>query len=455
MRSSSNGGFGVNSLSLNFEWLTCGNDAPEIRQTMGMFGLKVGDISLTRHEDTGSQAIRDTVLLSAYPLAAWMVSSWWRLRYEPLPPAGIQPSISWRMAHELTAANQGFIWPRVILASDLESMQIWSTASSATDLQSIRYINSLEHSFSVSLLEFEQKAKDFIESVLSRLRATGMATTSLASLWQEVQEELAEPDARQYRRLEAELGFDPDECPETLVQDAINLTDRMGKAAFSEVAPVYSKDISSERLLSTQITELVQASGLLGKPTLSFENLAAEASVKTPWQKANDVALRLRHELDGQEKPVTDEQLYDLLGLQKTEYENFQPPHRQSVSIAVPSDKTGFRFYPRKKHPAAKRFELARFLGDHLLYGSFGAAWLTSTDLRTSRQQYQRAFAAEFLCPFSSLQAYLDHDYSESAMEDAAEYFQVSFQTVESILMNHGLRSFPQAASYREVSLPY
>ncbi len=75
--------------------------------------------------------------------------------------------------------------------------------------------------------------------------------------------------------------------------------------------------------------------------------------------------------------------------------------------------------------------------------------------LGTSRQKYQRAFAAEFLCPLSSLQAYLENDYSESAIEDAAEYFKVSSQTVESILENNGLISSPQSASYLERSFPY
>ena len=83
----------MNALNLKFEWLASGRGSPEIQQTMGMFGLRVGDVSLTRNEDTWSQTIRDTVLVSAYPLAAWVVSSWWRLLYEPLPSAGAKPSI--------------------------------------------------------------------------------------------------------------------------------------------------------------------------------------------------------------------------------------------------------------------------------------------------------------------------------------------------------------------------
>lgn len=423
---------------------------------MGMFGLKVGDISLTRNEDAWSQTIRDTVLVSAYPLAAWMVSSWWRLLYEPLPPTGVKPSVNWRMAHELTAANQGFIWPRVILASDTESMQIWSTASNTADQQSVRYLNGLDRPLPINLLEFEHQAKTFIEVVIYRLNATEILETPLASLWKEVQEEFSEPYSSRYRRCEAELGFDPDECPENLVEDALRLADQMGSNTFSEVAPAYSQDISEAKPLSAKIAELTQESGLDGKPEVSMGQSISQGFSKAPWEKANEVASYLRHELNVGEEPITDEKLYDLLGLKKTEYEAWSPPSQRHISIAVPLEKNGFKFHLRKKHPIAKRFELARFIGDYLLYGNHGDSWLANTDLRTSRQKYQRAFAAEFLCPLSSLQAYIDSDYySETTIEDAAEHFRVSSQAVESILSNNGLLHSPQSASYLETSLPY
>jgi hypothetical protein len=49
------------------------------------------------------------------------------------------------------------------------------------------------------------------------------------------------------------------------------------------------------------------------------------------------------------------------------------------------------------------------------------------------------------------LQAYLDNDYSESAIENASAHFNVSQKTVESILVNNNLIS----SSYLEVGLPY
>jgi len=143
-----------------------------------------------------------------------------------------------------------------------------------------------------------------------------------------------------------------------------------------------------------------------------------------------------------------------LLGLRSSEFLAWNPPKRQQISIAVPGANKTLQFHPRKKHSIAKRFELARFIGDYILHDGQGEAWLASTDLRTSRQKYQRAFAAEFLCPLDSLQAYLNKDYSESAIEDAAEHFDVSPQTVESMLANNDLIPSTQLSNYLE-SLPY
>ncbi|MGL4502045.1 MAG: ImmA/IrrE family metallo-endopeptidase, partial [Planktothrix sp.] len=211
---------------------------------------------------------------------------------------------------------------------------------------------------------------------------------------------------------------------------------------------------SEGKPLSAKIADITEEPGLDGKPEVSVYDFLGSPS-KAPWQKAKELAYYLRNKIDIGEHPVNDDTLYELLGLQKSEYEAWIPANRQPVSIAVPLETERFKFYPRKKHPIAKRFELARFLGDYLLYSNQGNSWLASTDLRTSRQKYQRAFAAEFLCPLRSLQSYLDNDYSESAIEDAAVYFNVSQKTVESIFANNGLIVAPQSIHDLETSLPY
>jgi hypothetical protein len=51
-----------------------------------------------------------------------------------------------------------------------------------------------------------------------------------------------------------------------------------------------------------------------------------------------------------------------------------------------------------------------------------------SADLATARQKFQRAFAAEFLCPINSLVEYLSEDFSDTALEDAALRFRFEVQ---------------------------
>jgi Domain of unknown function (DUF955). len=443
----------VKKLSLNFDWLPSRDNSPEIEQTMGMFSFQAGEVNLTENQDIWSQKIEPTVLVSAYPLASWMASSWWRLLFEPLP-ARSKPSVDWRMAHELTASNQGFIWPRVIFASDTKSMQIWATSSDSTEKQSVRYINGLDHPVSENFLEFGEIAAAFIESVVSRLNETGVHGTSLAHLWEEVKEERSNPDSTMYRRCEAKLGFDPDECPDEIVKEALDLAKNMGNETLYELAPTCGKESSETRPFSA-IKELIESTGLKGKP-VNWSNLPVnQERVKAPWERGKEVASFVRKKIGNEEKPLTNNILCDLLGLQEFEYDAWQPPKRQPISVAVPLENNEFHYHPRKSHPLAKRFEFARLIGDYLLYGNDGKSWLASTDIKTSRQKYQRAFAAEFLCPLDSLQAYLDNDYSESAIEDAAEYFDVSQQTIETILINNRLIFSSHRVNDLEPSVPY
>ena len=102
----------------------------------------------------------------------------------------------------------------------------------------------------------------------------------------------------------------------------------------------------------------------------------------------------------------------------------------------------------RSSHPTAQRFDLARLLGDRLLFET-DTPFSPVTRAYTFRQKAQRAFAAELLCPFEAVQDMLAGDHSEQAIEEVAQHFFVSPLTVETQLRNHGLidrDSFADAA---------
>ncbi len=435
------------------DWLVAGRDAAEYRQTMAFLQLHVGNVNLMRNEDIWSKTIREPVLASAYPLALWLASSWWRLNWEPLPAHGVRPSGDWRMAHELGAANHGFVWPQIIFASDREVMQVWAVPLNDNDNQSVRYLNGLEIPAAITLTDFQSGVEEFIIAVLYRLSAMGSQNTELLNLWQLIQEERDEPENEKYRRVEAEMGYDPDECPEELMHKALELDQRMGTAALSELAPVYGKSATQTPL--TAIEEIVNSPGLVGMPCAPRSACGAAAPHSAPWQRAVAAAGALRQTLVNHHDKIDNAILCELLGLDATDFEQWSPVKRNDAAIAVPESGNHYKFIPRKTHPIAKRFELARFLGDYLLIEQINGHWLASTDLNTSRQKFQRAFAAEFLCPIAILRELLQGDYSESAIEDAAYHFQVSQRTVESLLVNNGLTPSTPLVDYSEDRLPY
>jgi len=433
-------------------WLTTGNDAQEYRDTMAMLELHVDNVNLMKNEDIWSRTITESVLVSAYPLAMWLASSWWRLNWEPLPAHGVHPSVAWRMAHELGAANHGFVWPQIIFVSDCEVMQIWAVPSGANNNnQSVRYLNGLETPASITLADFQRGVENFITAVLSRLNATDCQNTMLSNLWQLILEDRSDKENAKYRRLEAEMGYEPDECPEELMNKALALEKKMGAAALSELAPVYGK--SAIRTPLAAIEEIAGSRGLIGVPTAT--PYVASSPQGVPWQRAVAAAGALRQTIGNPNDMIDNANLCELLGINASEVEQWSPAKRNDAAIAIPESRNRFKFIPRKKHPIAKRFELARFIGDYLLTGHVNGEWLTSTDLSTSRQKYQKAFAAEFLCPIAALREFLQDDYSESAIEDAVDHFQVSQMTVDSLLVNNRLIPSPSLLDYANARLPY
>ena len=57
----------------------------------------------------------------------------------------------------------------------------------------------------------------------------------------------------------------------------------------------------------------------------------------------------------------------------------------------------------------------------------------------------QRAFAAELLSPFASVDEMLGGDYSEEKQNDTAEHFNVSPMTIQTQLLNNRRISYDEA----------
>ena len=427
----------MTNFKIDYKWSPYNDVRPEVGETSGHVCIVLDGLCLTENTNIWSNKINEEVYVSLYPLAMWLASSWWRLHYEVLPDSRRKaPCHDWRMSHEMAAANMGFVWPNIVFSADRDSVHIWARASQSNVGESVRYLRGLDYSRSIPKGDFTQAISSLIEGVLAQLQSVGCRNSDLAELWSFIAKDSKNPEDLRKRRLEAKLGFDPEYCPKDLLTKAVDLDKMIGENSFSELSGAYAEN--AENRLET-MQELVESEGLKSTPDASLHSLSITSTGQEPWQVGVAVARELRAKLGETQGALESNILLDLLGLTKERLEDWQPKVCQKASIAGSDDEKNLNIIPRKTHPIAQRFELARFVGDYVREKRDNAhAWLVATDLSTTRQKYQRAFAAEFLCPIGSLVEYLDGDFSETALEDAADRFSVSEETVDVLLMTNG-----------------
>lgn len=426
-------------LELAFQWEAAGNDLPELYHTMARLSLSVNGHSLTRNDDIWSRTVKEDVLVSLHPLAAWLASSWWRLLHEPHPGKGVQPSMSWRMAHELMSANQGFVWPTVMFATDGEAMQVWFRSSDEGMEQSVRYLKGSRFPSFVPLEDFREEVSAFIDAVLNRLQDCGCEDRELSELWALICEERADPEVTRLRAFEAMMGYDPEECPERLLKIMLELAKRVGEDSLPELISALAQGREFESQHEKEIERFFGMRGVQASPKLPDSPVYSDVEEnQPPWMVAVNDAKKMRDYLGRGLEPISNDTLFDALGVSSASIENYTPENQSKVSVAIPETHQRMRFLPRKKNRYARRFEYARFLGDVMLQRN-SDNWLVSSDLSTFRQKYQRAFAAELLCPIEGVEAVMGGDYSESAIDDVAEHFEVSPLTVSNLLVSNSL----------------
>lgn len=422
----------MTSFSILHEWESAMHEPAEVAQTSAMLRIVLGRHVVTRNEDEWAQTVRDDVRLSAYPLALWFASCWWRLRWETLPSKA--PSQSWRMAHELRAAGFGYVWPRMLFASDGENMHVWATQSASDAKTPVRYLENAH--LEIKARSFEEAIDAFISGVLARLAAVKVRETTLRELWAEVVEERQDPTLTADRQLEALLGFDPDEAPESLLTTFKGLTSKAGASALKEIAPVCAVNEPAKTL--EDILNATATATPRGRFVLKNDFKPKAATVQHSWEIGRELAHWARAALSLNGAAIPDVTLCELVGLSpNVAIEARASSTRLPLSMAIRGAKDReTKFVFRRRARLGRRFEIARFVCDDLIADK-SDKWLPATDEKTSRQRIQRAFAAELLCPINSLKDFLSGDFSIGMLEDAAEHFGVSTRAVESQLVNH------------------
>ena len=398
--------------------------------------LRLKGHELFRHEDLlGEHQVKDAITVSAYPLAVWFAANWWRLRWEPSTSSS-EPAVlqDWQMSHCLAAAGEGYAWPNLVFASDGENVQLHLTPTQES-VGPLRYIERLDTWLPAQ--EYETGVSRFIESTLQQLGDN--STTDLHALWKTVLEERATPALALQRRIEAMLGYDPEEAPEQLMALLTGLTTTHGEGAIQELACLGGEKAGATITNAQQcLAHSDEHIKLPLKSVRKVTELVVGATPGYPWEKGSEAASLARKDLGIDKGPLNTRKLADLLETREKLFESNQNIQRLPIGLGEVTNSGAAKIVLGKARKDSRRFMTARLIADGIYAGETGN-WLPCTDAATVRQKFQRSFAQEFLCPYHDLIDWMDTTApDEETMEAAAEHFEVSPLLVNTVMVNHG-----------------
>ena len=419
---------------IDYEWLPCEYGSDEERATFAELALFVDGHCATELDDGLARTVRRSARLSALHLAEWLAVNWWRLHWEPRTA-----NLAWRMSHKIGGAGGGYIWPDLSFSSNWESVLVSSCRTEQSEAQPIRYLN--DFSVNIPIRDFERGIDRFMSGIMARLSDTVDEETELSVLWRDVIDERRDHELSRWRKLEACMGYDPDGAPQELMESLRQAVMSYGEGAVREMAAACKNDTLSQ--IET-LAEAVRRKGLKLR-VASHETLRRRIEQESrssflPWERARRAAAVARN-VWNVAGSVSTSLLADLFECKEPElsaaitsvprslaagFRDDDDPGRMSISWSVRS-------------PAGRRFTLARLVADHLA-SPVEERLLPATNVNTSKQQFQRAFAQEFLCPYDALQEVIG--VGEPAVDDiecAAEHFEVSTWVVVCTLVNNGV----------------
>ena len=433
------------TVSLSCEKLETGSE--EERATFGLFAMTANERLLTAGEDPCRKELRHGPHVSGYPIAEWIVWNWWRLRWEGKVgrPSDENAASRWDFAHRMSTIGEGYAWPNITIFSDGVYSFLISEPSRSPETTLFHYIGAERQR--VPAENLKTAFDGFVNDILDRLEESKVRETNLHRLWNDLNEERENPGLARFRRLEAQLGFEPDEADEVAIRRHLDDATMLGEEALGEIAAdaTFDDDALNAMMSATDITNIGKQNGFEAN---SNDVIALDNAPDTPqpgqveaWRLGELFAKEIRDQenLDG--LPISNADLAGFAGSSSNVIAG-KNGHSHKISFALDEESDHTLVYLRSKWETGRRFELARLIGDRIIRNQMSKTCerlFPATRASSYRQKMQRAFAAELLSPFAFVKERMDGDYSEDNQNEVANYFTVSPMTIQTQLVNHGL----------------
>lgn len=422
-------------------WPAQSNDVAEV-------SIRLGRHVLSRIADTQKQSLRDYFRASATSLALWFADNWWRLRWETLNDSRFA-STEWRLRHELTSAVGGALWPPLMIYSSGNRIVFAPSFGKYQVSGPQTYLDF--NVTTVTAREYEAELDLFFESVVDHC-AQGVDGEALQVILRQIRTERSDPELAGWRRLEACLGYDPDEAPEAVINALVDLEEVVGEEGVEEAA--HAKPGLESATVLNSVIEAARASNAKVSLDLAIEIERDPTLLPTasPWQFAESAATDLRRVIGVERGPLKGDMFADIFRVRWAQLKEVTGTARNlPYGASLVNDDGDARLALKTRSAHDRRFELARVFGD--------AVWQSGSEFgivsraKTDRQKFQRAFAHNLLCPFDDLRRELDvNDPTQESIDAVAKKFHVHSSVVRSQLAYKGYLPFENASEEAETA---
>jgi len=399
----------------------------ESNASFGALRIDVDGRPCTEVHDAIARTTRPAIHVPTNLVAEWLLTRWWRLRWEPRPEA---PGYDWMTAHSMAAIGGGHAWPPLEISGDGEFVQLSLRREDRPDVAGIRYLNDV--SVDVEGADFDAAVDAFCATVEDRIALEPALTNNIRELARELRDERRDPDLARRCRWEARAGFDPGDPLDDWIEALKRLASQHG-------------DTGMEDLLakSADYEKLARAIDAVKQARVSVDLSAVPAAPKRrrgqrPWERGSQAAQAARKKLNLLQGPISNETLAEILGTRLPL--DADPMAAPGIGGGYRADdgSSSTRVLVTSGRATSQRFYLCRLIG---MASAIPAQdpLLPITDTHTALQKLGRSFGQEFLCPWNELEAFVAEDgTSEESIVRAAERYQVSELLIASTLVNHG-----------------
>ncbi len=453
----------TNRVTISLEPRPLDSGSPEERSTFGQLTVKANNYLLTHGIETESRTLREGPLISGYALAEWFVWNWWRIMWE-VPRQGSktpQTRSEWVLAHHMNTAGDGYLWPCIEFASDGKHAKLTSRSSMNDQKALFQYLGT-SHSAIIPVCALESAIDEFVQAMLSRLDGSGLKTTNLHRLWRDLKQERQQGDSARYRKLEALLGYDADDVDESVIANRLADADRLGDDAVAELFAAEPDGINPHNGLTLSQEIQDHAKGGFDMNTKDALRLINPEEISPhghlhAWKFGESLAQALRKQENLGDQCISHHQLAEFAGtVDDTITSRWK--RGDKISFILNGNNGDAKVALRPKWVTGRRFELARLIGDRIVHTQIISAnehLYPATISYSYRQKMQRAFAAEFLCPFQAVETMVGNDLSEEKQDEVARHFRVSPMTVRTQLVNNNLLHLEDAPDILDRNTPF